>query len=52
MPKPQSHVNVLGGSWVVVSRVISRITMVITYIGGLRTPLITTHDSPSRGLNN
>ena len=32
----------LGGSWVVISRVISRIAMVITYIRGLITPLRTT----------
>ena len=38
---------ILGGSWVVVSRVISRITMVITYIRGLITLLITTHEPPS-----
>ena len=39
--------RLLGGSWVVISRVISRITMVITYIRGLITPLITTHEPPS-----
>ena len=39
----------LGGSWVVISRVISRITVVITYIGGLITLLITTHE-PSSGV--
>ena len=32
----------LGGSWVVISRDISRITIHITYIRGLITPLITT----------
>ena len=37
----------LGGSWVVISRVISRITIRITHIGGLITPLITTHEPPS-----
>ena len=31
----------LGGSWVVISRVISRITVVLTFIRGLITPLIT-----------
>ena len=41
--------GLLGGSWVVISRVISRITMVITYIGGLIAPLITTHEPPSTG---
>ena len=40
--------ELLGGSWVVISRVVSRITMVITYIRGLMTPLITTHEPPSR----
>ena len=38
----------LKGSWVVMGRVISRITRVITYIRGLLTPLITTHEPPSR----
>ena len=37
----------LGGSWVVISRVISRVTIVITHIRGLITPLITTHEPPS-----
>ena len=41
------HVNLLGGSWVVISGHISRITIVITYIGGLIIPLITTHEPPS-----
>ena len=40
--------GVLGGSWVVISRVISRATVHITHIGGLMTPLITTHEPPSR----
>ena len=31
-----------------ISRVVSRLTMVITYIGGLVTPLITTHEPPSK----
>ena len=39
----------LGGSWLGRSRAISRITIVITYIKGLITPLITTHEPPSRG---
>ena len=38
----------LGGSWVVISGVISRVTIVITQIRGLITPLITTHEPPSR----
>ena len=39
--------TVLGGSWVVLSGVISRITSDITYIRGLMIPLITTHEPPS-----
>ena len=39
---------VLGGSWVVTSGVISRVTIVITHIRGLITPLITTHEPPSK----
>ena len=42
---------VLGGSWVVISRVISRVSILITHIRGLLTPLITTHEPPSRALN-
>ena len=38
----------LGGSWVVISMVVSRIILVITYVRGLKTPLITTHEPPSR----
>ena len=38
----------LGGSWVVISRVISRLTIIITHIKGLITPLMTTHEPPSR----
>ena len=38
---------ILGGSWVVISRVISMITRVITYIRGLITLLIFTHEPPS-----
>ena len=37
----------LWGSWVVISRVISRVTILITHIRGLVTPLITTHEPPS-----
>ena len=36
-----------GGSWVVISGVISRVTIIITHIRGLVTPLITTHEPPS-----
>ena len=38
----------LGGSWVVISGVRSKVTILITPIGGLITPLITTHEPPSR----
>ena len=40
--------GLLGGSWVVISRVRSRVTILITHIKGLITPLITTHEPPSR----
>ena len=40
--------SLLGGSWVVISRGISRVTILITHIKGLLTPLITTHEPPSR----
>ena len=39
---------VLGGSWVVTSRIISKVTILIAHIRGLITPLITTHEPPSR----
>ena len=35
------------GSWVVISGVRSRVTIVITHIRGFRTLLITTHEPPS-----
>ena len=41
--------GLLGGSWVVISRVISRITIGITHIKGLITPFISTHEPPSSG---
>ena len=44
--------KLLGGSWVVISGVISRVTILITHIRGLITLLITTHEPPSRGLHN
>ena len=37
--------GVLGGSW----QVISRVTVLITHVRGLITPLRTTHDPPSIG---
>ena len=39
--------RVLGGSWLVISRVISGITIVITHNRGLIAPLITIHEPPS-----
>ena len=36
------------GSWAVISGVISRVTILISHIRGLITPLITTHEPPSR----
>ena len=44
--------GLLGGSWVVISGVISRVTMVITPIMGLLTPFVTTHEPPSRDLRS
>ena len=38
----------LGGSWVVISGVIGKVTILITLIRGLITPLITTHELPRR----
>ena len=34
--------------WVVISRVIGRVAVVMTYIRGLITPFITTHEPPSK----
>ena len=39
---------VLGGSWVVVNGAISRVIKLISHIRGLITPLITTHEPPSK----
>ena len=39
--------SILGGSWVVISGVLSRATRIITHIRGLITPFITTHEPPS-----
>ena len=39
----------LGGSWVVISGFVSKVTILITQIRGLITPLITTHEPPSNG---
>ena len=40
--------GLLGGSWVVIGRVVSRPTFLLAHNRGLRTPLITTHEPPSR----
>ena len=42
------HLFLLGGSWVVISGDISKVTIVIIHIRGLITPLVTTHEPPSR----
>ena len=39
--------SLLGGSWVVISRLIGKVTRIILHIRGLITPLITTHEPPS-----
>ena len=39
----------LAGSWVVISGLISRVSIVITHIRGLIAPLNTTHGPPSTG---
>ena len=41
--------GLLGGSWVVLSRVTSRVTILITHIRGLITLLITTPEPQSKG---
>ena len=41
--------SILGGSWVVISGVTSKVTIIITHIRALITPLITTHEPPSKG---
>ena len=43
---PKSYL--LGGSWVVISGVISSVTIVITQIRALIAPLTTTHELPSK----
>ena len=42
--------TLLGGAWVVMSGVIGRVTILITHIRGLITPLRTTHEPPSTPL--
>ena len=41
------YLPILGGSWVVISRVICRSTILTTHLGGLITPFIATHEPPS-----
>ena len=37
----------LGASWVGISGVLSKVTILLTLIRGLITPLVTTHEPPS-----
>ena len=46
--KNLSFTRLLQGSWVAIRAVISRVTMLVTGVKGLITPLITTHEPPSR----
>ena len=46
------NTGLLEGSWVVISGVISRVTIVITHISGLITLLITTHEPSSKVLRD
>ena len=39
--------GLLGGPWAVMNVVISRVTLLLTHIKGLITPLITTDEPPS-----
>ena len=53
LPCPSGRWNLqaegmLGGSWVVISGVLSKVTVLITPTRGLITPLITTHEPPSK----
>ena len=47
-PNDKFRASLLGGSWVVISRVISPLIGVIILVTLLITPLITTHEPPSR----
>ena len=49
LTKEDRNRSVLGGSWVVISGVISRVTILITPNRGLITKLITTHEPRSSG---
>ena len=50
-PASPNSKTLLGGSWVVIIRVISRVTILMTHIRGLTTPLISTHEPPSMVLS-
>ena len=45
-PKALNHETLLRGSWIIIIGVIIRITIVVTYISGLITPLLTTQANP------
>ena len=47
MPESPFPQSLLGGSWVVISGVISRVTILITHTRGLIALLITPHEPPS-----
>ena len=46
-PESSPYQRVLGGSWVVISRVISPLIWAITIVTLLITPLLTSHEPPS-----
>ena len=45
--RASATLSLLGGSWVVIGGVISRVTILINHIKGLIALLITTHEPPS-----
>ena len=45
------YLALLGGSWAIISEVISSVTIIITHIRGLLTPLKITHEPPSKRCN-
>ena len=47
---PGEIVGILGGSWavIIISGVISKVSIIIAHIRGLRIPLLTTHEPPRR----
>ena len=46
--EPCHERELLGGYWLVISGVISRVAILTSHIRGLITPLTTTHEPPSR----